>query len=130
VVLVDTHVVVWLAFQEEKVSKAAKLAIRMARREAQGLAICGFTLMELAMLLGKGRIHVGAGLESFLRDVESRFIVLPITAKTCAQSIHLPPTYPKDPADRIIGATAIANGIPLITADRAIRDSQAVTTIW
>jgi PIN domain nuclease of toxin-antitoxin system len=130
VVLVDTHVVVWLAFEEEKVSKAARHAIRMARREAQGTAICDFTLLELAMLLGRGRIQVGQGLESFLQDVESRFVTLPITAKVCAQSIHFPATYPKDPGDRLIGATALVNGIPLITADRAIRDSQAVPTIW
>ena len=129
-VLVDTHVVVWLAFEEEKLTKAARHAIRTARREARGLAICDFTLLELAMLLGRGRIQVGLGLESFLQDVESRFVALPITAKICAHSIHLPASYPKDPGDRLIGATAIVNGIPLITADRAIRDSQAVQTIW
>lgn len=121
---------VWLAFEEDKLSKAARHTIRLAHQDAQGLAICDFTLLELAMLLGRGRIQVGLGLESFLQDVVSRFIILPITAKACTQAVHLPANYPKDPADRIIGATAIVNGIPLITADRAIRDSQAVTTIW
>jgi len=36
----------------------------------------------------------------------------------------------KDPADRIIGATALVEGLTLITADRAIRRSRAVRTIW
>jgi len=42
----------------------------------------------------------------------------------------LPAGYPKDPADRIIGATALVEGIPLITADREIRKSRALATIW
>ena len=42
----------------------------------------------------------------------------------------LPAVYPKDPADRIIGATALVEGLPLLTADRAIRGSKTVETIW
>jgi PIN domain nuclease of toxin-antitoxin system len=46
------------------------------------------------------------------------------------QTLAFPPDYPKDPADRIIGATAVVQGLPLVTADRAIRESGAVTTVW
>jgi PIN domain nuclease of toxin-antitoxin system len=42
----------------------------------------------------------------------------------------LPASYPEDPADRIIGATALVEGLPLLTADREIRRSKAVQTIW
>jgi PIN domain nuclease of toxin-antitoxin system len=42
----------------------------------------------------------------------------------------MPTSYPKDPADRIIGATALVGDIPLLTADRAIRNAKAVPTIW
>jgi PIN domain nuclease of toxin-antitoxin system len=42
----------------------------------------------------------------------------------------LPASYPKDPADRIIGATALVEGLSLLTADREIRRSRAVQTIW
>ena len=41
-----------------------------------------------------------------------------------------PANYPKDPADRIIGATAPVEGLSLITADRAIQRSKVVHTIW
>ncbi len=86
--------------------------------------------MELAALASKGRIHLDISLESFLQEVEARFVVLPISGRACVLSLELPPSYPKDPADRIIAATALVEGLPLLTADRKIRQSKAVQTIW
>jgi PIN domain nuclease of toxin-antitoxin system len=130
VILVDTHVVVWLAFDEARLSKKARLAIDDARRNGDGLAICDITLLELAALVRKGRIRLDISLESFLEEVESRFVVLPISGRACVRALGLPATYPKDPADRIIGATALIEGLSLLTADREIRKAQAVRTIW
>lgn len=129
-ILVDTHVVVWLAFDQDKISKKAKIAIDEARKNAEGLAISDITLLELATLVSKGRIFLNISLESFLQEVESRFVVLPISGRACARAMALPATYPNDPADRIIGATALVEGLSLLTADREIRRSKAVQTIW
>jgi PIN domain nuclease of toxin-antitoxin system len=130
VILVDTHVVVWLAFDQDQLSRRARIAIDDARKNAEGLAISDITLLELATLANKGRIHLNISLESFLREVESRFVVLPISGRACARAIGFPATYPKDPADRIIGATALVEGLSLLTADREIRRSGTVQTIW
>jgi len=130
VILVDTHVVVWLAFNQDQISKKARVAIDDARKNADGLAISDITLLELAMLASQGRIRLNISLESFLQEVESRFVVLPITGRACARAIGFPATYPKDPVDRIIGATALVEGLSLLTADREIRRSRAVQTIW
>lgn len=129
-ILVDTHVVVWLAFDQDKISKKAKIAIDEARKSAEGLAISDITLLELATLVSKGRIFLNISLESFLQEVESRFVVLPISGRACARAMALPATYPNDPADRIIGATALVEGLSLLTGDREIRRSRAVQTIW
>lgn len=129
-ILVDTHVVVWLAFDPAKLSTRARSAIDDARRNADGLAISDITLLELSTLSSKGRIHLGISLESFLGEVEARFNVLPITGRACARAIALPLTYPRDPADRIIAATALVEGLALLTADREIRRSKALPTIW
>jgi PIN domain nuclease of toxin-antitoxin system len=130
VILLDTNVVIWLAAPEAKLSKKARVAIDDARQRGEGLAICDVTLMELATLAGKGRILLDASLESFLAEVERRFVVLPITARACAHTVALPATFPNDPADRIIAATALVNGMSLVTADEPIRRSRALPTIW
>jgi len=130
VILVDTHVVVWLALDPSRLSSKARAAIDEARTSGEGVAISDITLLELATLTSKGRIRLSISLESFLREVEARFIVLPITSRACVRALRLPPSYPKDPADRIIGATALVEGLSLLTADRDIRRSKALPTIW
>ena len=129
-ILVDTHVVVWLAFDQNQISRKARTAIDDARKNADGLAISDITLLELATLATKGRIRLDISLESFLQEVESRFVVLPISGRACARAMGLPAAYPKDPADRVIAATALVEGLSLLTADRAIRRSRTVQTIW
>jgi PIN domain nuclease of toxin-antitoxin system len=130
VILVDTHVVVWLAFDQHQISRKARAAIDNARRSGDGLAISDITLLELATLASKGRIQLDISLESFLQEVEARFVVLPISGRACVRAIGLPAAYPQDPADRIIGATALVEGLSLLTADREIRRSKALQTIW
>jgi PIN domain nuclease of toxin-antitoxin system len=130
VILVDSHVVVWLAFDPSRLSKNARVAIDDTRENAEGLAISDITLLELTTLFDKGRIRLDISLESFLREVEARFVVLPISARACVRALGLPANYPKDPADRIIGATALVEGISLVTADREIRRARALRTIW
>ena len=129
-ILVDTHVVLWLTSDPAKLSRKARIAIEEARKNGEGLAICDITLLELTMLASKGRIHLGISLESFLQEVEARFVVLPITGRACARAMGFPAAFPKDPADRIIGATALVEGLSLITADREIHRSKVVHTIW
>ncbi len=129
-ILVDTHVVLWLAFDETRLSKKAKAAIDRARHSDRGLTISNFSLLELTMAFQKKRFGIDISLESFLYEVEQKFVVLPITRAVCVQTLAFPSDYPKDPADRIIGATALVQGFRLVTADQAIRKSGVVPTIW
>ena len=130
VILLDTHVVLWLTTDPAKLSGKARRAIEEARKHGDSLAICDISLLELATLAAKGRIRLDISLESFLQEIEARFVVLPISGKACAGAMGLPTGFPKDPADRIIGATALVEGLQLLTADREIRGSKAVQTIW
>jgi len=129
-ILVDTHVVLWLALEPNNISKKARAAIEQTRHRGQGVAISDITLLEIAQIERKGRIKLNATLETFLSEVESRFVVLPITGGVCVRAMGLPAVYPKDPADRVIGATSLVEGIPLVTADYDIRRSKALRTIW
>ena len=129
-ILLDTHVVLWLGLEQDRLSKNALAAIDEARQSRRGMAISGVTLMEIAQLSHRKRIEFPAGLESFLEEVERRFNVLPITGNIAMQAFELPAKFPKDPVDRLIAATSLIEDIPLITADREIRKSGAVATIW
>jgi PIN domain nuclease of toxin-antitoxin system len=129
-ILVDTHVVLWLALEPAKISRKATAVIEETRHSGEGLAISDMTLLEIAVIESKHRIQLSASLETFLTEVESRFVVLPITGRVCVRARGLPVAYPKDPADRIIGATALVEGISLVTADEDIRKSKALRTIW
>jgi PIN domain nuclease of toxin-antitoxin system len=129
-ILVDTHVVIWLAFDRARLSNKARTTIEEARAHGEGLAISDMTLFELARALHRERTHLTISVESALGEVERRFTVLPINSRISLRTLSLPAAYPKDPADRIIGATALVENIPLLTADREIRKSRAVPTIW
>ena len=129
-ILLDTHVVIWVSSGDSRLSSKAQTAIHEARQAVRGLAVSDFTLVELSQLYWKNRIGLVIGPEDFLHELERRFVILPITANIALQAYALPASYPKDPADRIIGATALVEDIPLLTADRAIRNSKAVPTIW
>jgi PIN domain nuclease of toxin-antitoxin system len=129
-ILLDTHVVLWLSLEPVRMSRKAVAVVEEKRRSGEGLAISDITLLEIAVLESKHRIQLSASLETFLAEVESRFVVLPITGQICVQAMGLPAAYPKDPADRIIGATALVEGISLVTADSDIRKSKALLTIW
>jgi len=129
-ILLDSHVVIWLAQDYQRISPAAQAAIEDARQKDRGLAVADITLIEIARLGSHGRVNLIPDAETVLSEVERRFIVLPITTNIALRAFELPASYPKDPADRIIGATALIEDIPLVTADREIRRSRAVPTIW
>ena len=129
-ILLDTHVALWLSEDGARISPRARAAIGHERASGGGLAICDITLAELATSYGKRRFALTVPFDIFLEEIESRFAVIPITARSAARTLALPASYPRDPADRLIAATALIHGLSLVTADRAIRRSKALRTIW
>jgi PIN domain nuclease of toxin-antitoxin system len=128
-IVLDTHVLLWAIADSKRLSRAADAAIRRSR-QVDGLAISAITLWELAHLVGRGRIRGYGTLESSLNRLIEGVTVKPITPEIAALATQFPDDYPHDPADRLIGATARAEGLALITRDESIRKSPLLKTIW
>lgn len=130
-IAVDTHVVIWDALSPERLSVAATEALASAHR-TDGLLVADITLWEIAMLIQKERIQVNTDCYSFLNLILQANLVRiqPITPQIAMISTQLLPTVNADPADRLIVATALEAGVALITADRNLRGSDEITTVW
>jgi PIN domain nuclease of toxin-antitoxin system len=131
VLLLDTHAAAWLVTRPLRLSSAATGAIQK-RGSREGLAVASVTLMELAQMLSDGVIQPRGTPVEWLRDFVFRtgVVVKELTVDIAAVAGHLPPTFPSDPFDRVIAATAIVERMPLVTSDGPIQRSRVVQTIW
>jgi PIN domain nuclease of toxin-antitoxin system len=102
----------------------------MEARRDSGLSVASITLWELAWLAENRRILYSGSVESFVRETISRVAVKSMSPEVVAVAAHLPENYPRDLSDRLIGSTAIVEGVPLVTADERIRNSGIVECIW
>ena len=128
-ILLDTHVLIWARDDSNRLSRAAASAIRRAQHDG-GLAVSAITLWELASLFAQGRIQAYGTVEASIRLLVVGVSVRPITPEIAALATQFPDDYSRDPSDRLIGATARAEGLTLITRDEKIRSSPLLRTVW
>lgn len=127
-VLLDTHVVHWLSSTPDRLSPDVAGAIRAADE----LAVASPTWFELAWLMRTGRLSSPLPLRSWLDQLAQGLRTMPIGPGVAARAAQLPDTFPRDPADRIIFATAIEFGLPLVTRDKRMHAHASVgaRVIW
>jgi PIN domain nuclease of toxin-antitoxin system len=130
VILVDTHVVLWLALDPDQLSANALRALTEARENQGGVAIADISLWEIAVAVERGKVALETELSEFLRLVEEAYRVLPVTGEIAERGTQFSKAYPRDPADKLIGATALVHGLKLVTRDEPIRDSGEVPVVW
>ena len=128
-ILLDTHALVWAVAAPNRLSRTAAAAIRKARAR-DGVAIAAITLWELANLVARGRLQTYGTVEASVRLLSEGVMIRPLTAEIAALATQFPDDYPRDPADRLIGATARAEGLVLVTRDENIRSSPLLNTLW
>ncbi|MBL8471805.1 MAG: type II toxin-antitoxin system VapC family toxin [Rhodocyclaceae bacterium] len=131
-IVLDTHALLWWASGDEgRLSTPASRAIAAEMREGQ-IMVSSISAWELAMLVCKGRVALSMDVDawlSVLSQIEPVHFV-PVDNEIAVKSTELPGEFHKDPADRIIVATARKLAAPLVTADERIRAYPHVQTVW
>lgn len=130
-IVLDTHTWLWWISNPEKLGTAAVSAIEQAIEE-NGILISSISTWEIALLVAKGRLTLSIDVRDWVRKTESLPFVrfMPVDNTIALRSVALPEEFHPDPADRIITATALTTGLPLITKDKKIRAYSFVRTIW
>lgn len=132
-IVLDTHALIWWASgNKEELSAAALQAIENELKDGGQIYVSSISAWELAMLVAKGRVALSMDVAEWLSYVGSIEAVnfVPVDNEIAVKSTELPGDFHKDPADRLIVATARKLAAPLVTADEKIRAYQHVRTIW
>ena len=130
-IVLDTHTLLWWVHDDSALSTAAKAAID-AERPAGDIIVSAISAWEIGMLLERKRITLAMDLASWLSTVAEIEAVrfMPVDVEIAIKSTALPGEFHKDPADRMIVATARKLAVPLVTKDEKIQAYPHVKTIW
>jgi PIN domain nuclease of toxin-antitoxin system len=130
-IVLDTHVWVLFVSNPELLSKRAKRSLDTAMEE-KGILISSISTWEVALLVAKKRLRLTLSVTDWIAKSEALpFITfIPVDNSVAIKSVNLPQHLHRDPADRIIIATSISMGAPLVTKDEKILKYPHVQTIW
>jgi PIN domain nuclease of toxin-antitoxin system len=131
VIVLDTHTLIWWVTNDAALSKKAKTAIERERVGGE-IIVSAISAWEIAMLVERETLAFSMDVENWLATVQQipgvRFA--PVDVDVSVKSVQLPGEFHKDPADRLIVATARKFAASLVTKDLKIRAYAHVKTIW
>lgn len=128
--LLDTHILLFWLGQDSRLSRAQKRVIQRAG-PAQSLLVSDITLWGIATLCALGRLHLHLPLRDWLEAAVAPPLVqrMGISPAVATSVADLPSSFHRDPADRIIVATAKVFGATLLTQDTRIIEAALVPTL-
>jgi PIN domain nuclease of toxin-antitoxin system len=129
VIVLDTHALLWWALDPDQLSVTAREAL--GEMERHGGFASAISIWEIAIKVKRGKLELPITVEEFARRIERSATVelLPVDTATWLRSVALPWAH-SDPADRVIAATALMRGLPLLTKDATIRELAELKCIW
>lgn len=130
-IVLDTNALIWWISNPEKLSRKAKKTIEEAEKK-RAIYISSISVLEIYTLVKKNKLKFNILADNWLEKVESLPYVnfVSMDNKIAVQSVNLPDFLHKDPADRIVIATALQIGAKLITSDRKILDYPHIQAVW
>ena len=128
-ILLDTCAIIWDALDPNKLSSDAAKVINGPGND---LIICDISIQEISMLMKRNRLSVDGTASEFVElALQARsFRIQEITPSIAELSVNFGQEINNDPADRLISATSILLNAPLVTADKNLRGTPLVETIW
>ena len=130
-IVLDTHAWIWFISNPDRLSKRANEAATAGAAD-KNILISTISAWEVALLVSKGRIELTLDVSDWIAKSESLPFIqfVPVTNSIAVKSVNLPLPLHPDPADRIIIATALLMGAPVITKDKKILNYAPVKSIW
>ena len=126
-IILDTHVFVWLGLDNKKISRKALKEI-----QSDDLAVVDISFLEIASLVKKGRLKIPCTTSEFIQltcDAHD-ITTLPITPEIAETAMAFGDHVNRDPADRVISAAAVINRAKLVTKDQNLRKAKEIPTCW
>jgi len=128
-ILLDTHVVIWLLTEPDRVSMPAAQRIAESGADGKLPGVSTASLFELAYAKSRGRVHVNVPDAVFLHRMRQWFDIRPVTDAIALRAAELSDPFHGDPMDRMIAATAIIEQRTLLTADAKILAAGVCTVL-
>lgn len=127
----DTHSAIWFLNNDPELSAAAAAAMDRSIQRGEWIYVATISLVEVTYLVEKGRVPQAAydALRTALTQPRFGYSLVPLDLAVADAVRKIPRADVPDLPDRVIAATALAMGLPLVTRDRRIR-SASIDTIW
>ena len=131
-IALDTHALVWWVSDPERIPSRARRLLDRAVRDAEPVAVSSISVWEIAMLVARGRLALTMDAQSWLSAVQGLpfLTFIPVDNAIALRSVQLDDFPHRDPADRMIVATALSLNATLVTADKRLRAYRALDTVW
>lgn len=132
VIVLDTHALVWWLADPDRLPRKARTRLDRAVTDGEPRRASSISAWEVAMLVARGRLALTMDVGAWIAAAESlpQLEFVPVDNAITLRAAALPEAFGRDPADRIIVATALGLGATLVTGDRRLRGHPPLRTLW